>query len=109
MHGVCHFDIPTKNPAKLAPFYRDVFGWKTEVSRGYHMFRPPNSITGGLDTKVEAPVIYVEVADIPAKLTEVERAGGKVVTPKTHIGEGFGYYAYFTDTEGNVIGLWSQH
>jgi predicted enzyme related to lactoylglutathione lyase len=89
MHGVCHFDIPAKNPAKLAPFYREVFGWKTEVSRGYHMFRPPNSI--------------------PAKLAEVERAGGRTVTPKTHIGEGFGYYAYFADTEGNVVGLWSQH
>ena len=99
--------------AKLASFHRDVFGWKTEVSRGYHMFRPPNSITGGLDAKVKAPVIYVEVADIVAKLGEVERAGGRIVTPKTHIGEGFGYYAYFADTEsqptGNAIGLWSQH
>ncbi|OGD72329.1 MAG: hypothetical protein A2Y64_00460 [Candidatus Coatesbacteria bacterium RBG_13_66_14] len=109
MRGACRFDIPAKNPDKLAPFYRDVFGWKTKVSRGYHMFRPPNSITGGLDTKVKAPVIYVEVADIAAKLGEVERAGGRVVTPKTHIGEGLGYYAYFADTEGNVIGLWSQH
>ncbi len=36
-------------------------------------------------------------------------SGGGVVTARTHIGEGFGYYAYFADPEGNVIGLWSQH
>jgi len=28
-----------------------------------------------------------------------------VITARTHIGEGFGYYAYFADLEGNVIGL----
>ncbi len=109
MHGVCHFDIPAKDPGTLAPFYSKLFGWRMEVERGYHMFRPPNSITGGLDKKIEAPVIYIEVVEINAKLDEAVRGGGSVVTARTHIGEGFGYYAYFADPEGNVVGLWSQH
>lgn len=29
-------------------------------------------------------------------------------SPKTEIPNDMGFYARFTDTEGNVIGIWSQ-
>jgi uncharacterized protein len=36
-------------------------------------------------------------------LSKVEKAGGKVVMPKTKITDDIGYMAYFTDTEGNNL------
>ena len=41
-------------------------------------------------------------------LARVVTAGGSIVVPKTDIGEGFGYFALFIDTEGNRVGLHSH-
>ncbi len=47
-------------------------------------------------------------ADLSEPLSRVEGAGGKVLVPKTNIGEGMGYYALFIDSEGNRVGLHSM-
>ena len=47
--------------------------------------------------------------DLSAVLSKVETAGGKVLMPKTNISDDIGFMAFFTDTEGNTIGLHSQH
>ena len=47
--------------------------------------------------------------DLASALSEIEKAGGKVLVPKTEIGTGFGFRAYFIDTEGNKIALHSQN
>lgn len=41
-------------------------------------------------------------------LGRVEKAGGKVVLPKAAITPELGYFAMFTDTEGNRVALHSQ-
>jgi predicted enzyme related to lactoylglutathione lyase len=46
--------------------------------------------------------------DLNSVLRKVEAAGGKVVLPKTSIGEN-GFMAFFLDTEGNKVGLHSRH
>jgi predicted enzyme related to lactoylglutathione lyase len=45
--------------------------------------------------------------DLAPMLSRVEQAGGSVVTPKTDIGNDFGFFAHFIDTEGNKVGLHS--
>ena len=45
--------------------------------------------------------------DLSVPLGKVEAAGGKVVMPKTSIGE-HGFCAMFVDTEGNRVGLHSM-
>jgi hypothetical protein len=40
-------------------------------------------------------------------LAAIEKAGGKVITPKHSIGE-WGFMADFADPEGNVMGLWEK-
>jgi predicted enzyme related to lactoylglutathione lyase len=45
--------------------------------------------------------------DLTNELKRVEPAGGKVLQPKTSIGE-FGFYAFVEDTEGNRIGIHSK-
>ncbi len=54
---------------------------------------------------VTAPVIVVEVKDIDAALPAIEKLGGTVNRGKEPVGE-MGFAAYFTDPEGNVVGLW---
>lgn len=54
---------------------------------------------------IKNPVITIEVASIDASLQQIEKLGGRVVRGKQPVGE-MGFAAYFSDTEGNVLGLW---
>jgi predicted enzyme related to lactoylglutathione lyase len=51
------------------------------------------------------PVLVVDVDSIDATLERVGGMGGSTVVGKTPVGD-MGFAAYFTDPEGNVIGLW---
>jgi predicted enzyme related to lactoylglutathione lyase len=54
-------------------------------------------------------LIYLDAGeDLTPVLGRVEPAGGKVVVPKTSIGE-HGAIAVFIDSEGNRVGLHSLH
>ncbi len=46
--------------------------------------------------------------DLLTVLNRVEKAGGKILVPKTFIGDSIGYYAQFIDTEGNRVALHSR-
>ena len=69
----------------------------------------PGFINGGMLPRAggatPGPVIVVDVDDIDATLEKIGGLGGSTVTAKTPVGD-MGFAAYFTDPEGNVIGLW---
>ena len=46
--------------------------------------------------------------DLQPLLDKVEPNGGKIILPKTEISPEMGFFALFSDTEGNKIGLHSQ-
>lgn len=52
------------------------------------------------------PRIYVVSDDLDGYLSRVEEAGGKILTPKSEMGE-MGFWALIEDSEGNHIGLHS--
>jgi predicted enzyme related to lactoylglutathione lyase len=52
-------------------------------------------------------VITVEVGDIDEALATIEKLGGATVVGRTAVGE-MGYTAYFSDSEGNMVGLWES-
>jgi predicted enzyme related to lactoylglutathione lyase len=52
-------------------------------------------------------VLTVDVESIDQALKHVQAAGGRVVRERTEI-PGMGAYAYFTDPEGNTLGLWEN-
>jgi len=114
MNGICHVEIPCTDFEKMKNFYGDVFGWETEIipNMDYATFKPPEGPGGGfnkqLKTTESGVMFYIEVADINESLKKVEGAGGKTVTPKTAISPEFGYFAIFTDSENNIIGLWAK-
>ena len=55
----------------------------------------------------DGTIIYFYCEDINNEIARVEKAGGKVLFPKTSIGE-FGFVSQFIDTEGNRIGVYSD-
>ena len=49
----------------------------------------------------------MDVDDIDSALAKVEELGGTTVRPRQEVGQ-MGYAAYFTDPEGNLMGLWQN-
>lgn len=116
---VVHFEIPADDLERARGFYSDAFGWSATSMPGYTLLatapagedgRPaePGSIGGGMlqrQAPVTGPVITISVDDIDASLARIEDLGGSTVRGKLPVGD-MGFAAYFSDTEGNVIGLW---
>ncbi len=113
MHNLVHWEIPATDIARSREFYSRLFGWKmTESGPDYVMFDVEDGIGGGIFRVPAMPEpcidVYIRVADIPETLRRVEELGGKVEKPKTEIGGGYGYYAFFRDPCGCRIGIWSR-
>jgi predicted enzyme related to lactoylglutathione lyase len=71
----------------------------------------PGAINGGIMKRSDdtpAPVITIEVASIDDTLKQIEANGGSMVQPRQEI-PNMGAFAYFKDSEGNVLGLWETH
>ena len=121
---VVHFEVPFDDGDRARGFYQGAFGWTmmpmpgtnyTMVSTGPTTENvgpsEPGYIGGGLTVRSEllqGPVITVDVDDIDAALAKVEQLGGKTVRPRQDIGGGMGFTAYFTDPEGNLVGLYQS-
>ena len=115
MNGFCHIEIPSKDLSRAKAFYGDVFGWKISAWEGasnYLMFETGEGVGGGFTTEFDLSkkagiLLYILAEDIPATLEKIAKYGGKTVLPKTQI-PNVGYYAIFSDAEGNQMGLYSQ-
>jgi predicted enzyme related to lactoylglutathione lyase len=124
MDRVVHFEIPVDDVARAREFYGPIFGWglqpmedlgytlvtTTDVDEKTSAPKEPGAINGGImdrSDRTPHPVVTIEVDSIDDSLKKVEAAGGSVVTPRADMG-GMGSYAYFKDSEGNVLGLWEN-
>lgn len=108
---VVHFEIPIDDGGRAVTFYEQALGWTldrwgpldywtTEAGEG-------PGIGGALakrDEESQGLVFYIEVDDIDAALTAIERAGGKRLTERMPIPT-MGWSALFEDTERNRVGL----
>ena len=119
---VVHFEIPFDDGDRARGFYREIFGWQLQTMPemgGYTLVTTgpsgdqgptePGYIGGGMLSREQGvtsgPVIVVDVDSIDATLEKISGMGGSTVAPKTPVGD-MGFAAYFTDPEGNVVGLW---
>ena len=115
-------EIPTSDMKRAKTFYSTILGAKElqEQNLGdmLYTFLPmePGDVGGALvqhqnyaPGQGQGVCVYLVVqGDLNATLAKVEAAGGKVVIPKTSLGEmSPGYMAQFIDSEGNRVGLWS--
>jgi len=124
MDKVVHFEIPVDDRARAKEFYASVFDWDVEDQDmgGGSVYttvgtvevdekmtpKEPGAINGGLMDRTKdtpAPVVTIGVDAIDDSLKKVEASGGSTITPRTPI-PNMGAFAYFKDSEGNVVGLW---
>ncbi|MBW8012195.1 MAG: VOC family protein [Chloroflexi bacterium] len=112
-HTIVHVEIPGNNPSETGKFYADLFGWKTEEVPGmdYISFETGEGAGGGFpkvddQIKIGDVIVYVSTDDIEASLKKAESLGGKTMLPKTEI-PGMGWFAWFTDPDGNTLALYT--
>jgi uncharacterized protein len=56
----------------------------------------------------DGPLVYLNAnPDVQRVLNKVEKAGGKILVPKTQISPEYGYMAVILDTEGNRMAFHS--
>ena len=124
MDPVVHFEMPAEDKKRMADFYTNVFGWKTQMlgsEMGDYVLatttepdetgRPKNlgAINGGFfpksdDKPAQHPSVVIAVEDIKEHMKNVEEAGGKVLGEPWDI-PGVGLYVSFFDTEGNRVSM----
>jgi predicted enzyme related to lactoylglutathione lyase len=124
MNSVVHFEMPYGNPARMAKFYEQAFGWHTkplgEDMGNYVLATTAESdaqggpkeagrINGGFypkksESPAQYPTVVIAVDNVEKAAEEVRKAGGKVLGEPMEI-PGVGQYVSFTDTEGNRVSM----
>ena len=114
------FEIPVIDFSRAKTFYEKVLDIAIEpmvmgpVTMGM-LSSDQNAVGGAIvygdggSPSQNGTLVYLNGGDdLAPMLARVAEAGGKVVVPKTEIGNGFGFFAHFIDTEGNKVGLHSM-
>jgi uncharacterized protein len=120
---VVHFEVPYDDADRARAFYSDVFGWEIEPvpELEYNFVQtgptedtgmPTESgyIGGGMfqrQEEVSRPVITIDVDDLTKALATITEHGGAAIGEPQEVGD-MGLAAYFTDSEGNLMGLWQS-
>ena len=78
----------------------------------YATFESGEGVGGGLNPVQETypagtTAVYIGTDDIDATLEKIEANGGKTLVPKSEIPD-MGWYAFFSDPTGNMIGLYTD-
>lgn len=114
------FEIPVSNYARAKSFYETVLGTAIEtmemgpVTMGM-LSTDQNAVGGAIvqgsggSPSNNGTLVYLNGGDdLAPLLARVQQAGGTVMVPKTEIGNDFGFFAHFLDSEGNKVGLHSM-
>jgi hypothetical protein len=114
------FEIPVTDFKRAKKFYETILGAEIiemPFPNGRYGMLPSdmqNGVGGGLaqgegfEPSDKGTVVYLNGGDdLSVSLSRVEQAGGKIILPKTSIGEN-GFMAHFLDTEGNRVALHSM-
>ncbi len=113
------FEIPATDFDRAKAFYAKVLDAQIhdDPNRQY-AYLPADPKKGGFGgaigigenfiPSITGTTVYLDGGkDLSVPLGRVEKAGGKIILPKTAIGEN-GFIALFIDTEGNKVGFHSM-
>jgi predicted enzyme related to lactoylglutathione lyase len=114
---VVHFEIGCRDREKSASFYQQLFDWQITPAGHSHDIRtdPENAtaqaISGHITSLGHEPYnytnFYVAVANAAEYLAKAEALGGKTLIPPIKLPNG-STFAWFTDIDGNTVGLLSR-
>lgn len=116
---IAFFEIPAADFHRAVDFYQTVLDVELPVfeceQEKMACFTEEGETVGaifhapGYLPSEKGVIISFHCDDIAQTLEKVVRKGGKVVLPKTKIeAEGRGWFALFTDSEGNRLGLYAD-
>ncbi len=121
LHALNWFEIPVLDFERAKAFYEAVLGRPIQtmvmgpVTMGFLSPDPMavgGAIVHGGDTNAptqQGTTVYLNGGDdLAPMLARVTPCGGSIVVPKTEIGNDFGCFAHFIDSEGNKVGLHSM-
>jgi predicted enzyme related to lactoylglutathione lyase len=97
---IVFFDIAGPDSGVLQEFYSRSFGWAIDASLAIDT----GGLRGTLRQDPAEKILYLGVADIDARLADINAAGGKTAVPRTVI-PGVVTFALFFDPAGNRMGL----
>ena len=112
-------EIPTSDFTRAKAFYQSILDIQIEVvdMDGITIGSFPNAPDGvavqlingaGYKPSANGTVIYLNGGeDLQSVAGKIEANGGKLIVTKTEIAPDMGFFALFTDTEGNRLGLHS--
>lgn len=114
-NAVTWFELPVRDMERAQRFYETVLGAKLKAElfggRPNAIFPYADGVGGALvqdaqyKPSAEGAVVYLDATGrLDDCLKRIEAAGGKVLLPRTDIGEP-GFIAMMLDTEGNRVGL----
>lgn len=113
-------EIPVTDFGRAIAFYQEILGVgieEVDMAGTYMGLLPSDENTvavalvkgEGYTPATQGAVVYLNAGeDLQVVLRKIEPKGGKVVVPKTEISPEMGFFALFTDTEGNKVGLHSK-
>lgn len=110
---VIHFEIGVRDKNKSSAFYGELFDWKIADMMNVKMIDTGagTGIQGHINALGHEPhhytIFYVEVDDVQKYLDRAVQLGGRVCVPVMEV-PGAGWFAWFTDPDGNSIGLWKN-
>lgn len=110
------FEIPAYDLVRAAAFYNTIYNISMEVVRNGEFvmayFPAEHGVGGAL---IQGPgcypndsgvLIYLNAGgDMDSILARIEGAGGRIIMPRTLIGDQAGHFALFIDSEGNRLAL----
>lgn len=121
-NAISWFEIPATDLARAQKFYEAIFGVSLipmdlpNIKMRMFPLDDMMGVGGALcdsggfhkPSATDGPLIYLNAnPDVQLVLDKIEKAGGKIMVPKTEISPEYGYMAVLIDTEGNRIGLHS--
>jgi uncharacterized protein len=114
---VVHWELMSKDPAKVASFYEKIFGWKIQhiPEMDYRLVETGGS--GGINGGILKPprpepwpgnmTFYIDVDDLAAYRKRIVAEGGKIHVEEQQV-PGMGFFSLFSDPEGRMLGLWKN-
>ncbi|MGB0715101.1 MAG: VOC family protein [Phycisphaerae bacterium] len=110
-NAIVHFEIGCKDKDNTKKFYASLFDWQIAPHGEAEMINTgsPEGICGHITALGHEPhqyvTVYAQVDDLEAYLAKAAELGGKTIVEPVEVPEA-GHFAWLSDPEGNVIGLW---